>query len=379
MMSTIKDVAKLSGMSVGSVSRYLNNESLKTANEKKIQDAIQKLNYKTNVMAKGLKENKSMSIGVLINDLSDVFATSVVSALESYIEDYGYSIIVCDYRSDYERMEKKINFLLQRSIDGLVIFHAEKSTDMLHEVSKRGIPIVAIDSPIDGVDTDSVLVDNYQASKEAVQRLIDSGYRNIGLIGGQDSNYIARERQNGYIDALLDADLPIIKDNVWNGNYTIDSGYSGTESILAKGNIDSIFAINYYMGLGSINALKQNDIKIGQNFGFISFDRFIFNEAITPDITSVEQPVENMGKVAGKLLMEKVNEKQNSKLQENQKVICSAKIFVGNSDKKTLATKWCRLYTVTEIWNVSKIGGYTYESVIILCWRNEFIHFGRCN
>ncbi len=337
-MATIKDVARLSGMSVGSVSRFLNNEPLKENNEKRIQDAIDKLDYKRNVMAKGLKENKSMSIGVLINDLSDVFATSVVSALESYIEDYGYSIILCDYKSDYNRMEKKINFLLERSIDGLVIFHAEKGTKMLHEVNQKGIPIVTIDSPIDEIMSDAVLVDNYESSKEAVKRLIGHGYKSVGLIGGQDSNYIARERKRGYIDALAESGLPIIKENIWHGSYTIDSGIKGTKELLDLGRIDSLFAINYYMGLGAINELKMNNADIGRNFGYVSFDRFIFNEAITPAITAVVQPVDEMGKNAGKLLIERLKDKKDGRVSVDKKVTCNSEIFVGSSDEKTLAT-----------------------------------------
>lgn len=337
-MTTIKDVAKLSGMSVGSVSRFLNNESLKAENEKKIEDAIKKLNYKRNVIAKGLKENKSMSIGVLINDLSDVFATSIVSSLESYVEDYGYSIIVCDYRSDYERMEKKINFLLQRSIDGLIVFHAEKGTTMLHEVNRRGIPIITIDSPVNEIESDSILVDNYTASKEAVKRLIDSGYKKIGLIGGQDKNYIARERKRGYVDAILEAGFPLLKDNIWDGKYTIDSGQQGTKELLKNRNIDSIFAINYYMGLGSINILKADDLKVGSDFGFISFDRFIFNDAITPAITSIVQPTIEMGQEAGQLMMERIKS-GNGKSHKNKEIICKSELFIGISDKKTFAIK----------------------------------------
>lgn len=338
ILATIKDVAKLSGLSVGSVSRFLNNEKLKSQNEKKIKDAIDKLNYKRNVIAKGLKENKSLSIGVLINDLNDVFATSVVSALESYIENYGYSIILCDYKSDYQRMEKKISFLLSRSIDGLVVFHAEKNIDMLHEVSKKGIPVITIDSPIEGFPSDSVLVDNYDASKKVVEMLINSGYKNIGLIGGQDKDYISRERRRGYIAALSEANLPISKDLVWEGNYTIDSGYKGTNKLLKSTSLDSLFAINYYMGLGSINALKHANRLIGERFGFVTFDRFIFSEAISPSITSVQQPVENMGIKAGKLLMTRINENKLKLSYRHQVITCKANIYIGESHKKTLAT-----------------------------------------
>lgn len=335
-MSTIRDVAKLAGVSVGTVSRYLNGAVLKSSNQRKIQSAINKLGYQQNYIAKGLKNNKSMAIGVLINSLDDVFATSIVSELELFVEQFGYSIIICDYRQNSKRLNEKIDFLLQRSIDGLITFHVESSSPSLRKVNSLGIPIVAIDAPINDIKADAVLVDNYEASKGAVNRLIKTGYKHIGIIAGQNDNYVGRERLEGYKSALVEAGIGVKASLIWEGDYTINSGFNGTNKLLeANLQIDALFAINYYMALGTIKALNKRKLIIGQEFGLITFDRFSFNEIITPAITAIIQPIKKMGHEAGKLIIERMM--SYPKTFKSKRIICKTTVFNGDSDKKALA------------------------------------------
>lgn len=346
-MATIRDVAKRANVSVGTVSRYLNGETLKTQNSKRIADAIQSLNYRQNIIAKGLKNNRSMSIGVLINTLSDVFATPVVSALESYVERFGYSIILCDYKQDPKRFEQKLEFLINRAIDGLVVFHSEQETPMLKRVSDMGIPIVAIDAPIKGVNVDSVLVDNAAATKRAISRLLDEGYQRIGIIAGQESNYIGRQRLLGYQEALKERGIVVNRDYIWSGDYTVASGTTGTHALMRQHPApDALFAINYYMGLGTIKALNELHLKIGQDIGLIAFDRFALNDIFQPTITSISQPVEAMGEAAGERLMTRLHQKEGN--LDLQTVVCPTSIIIGESDKKALAIMDERRYTGDE-------------------------------
>jgi len=335
-MATIRDVAKVAHVSVGSVSRYLNGEKLKPLNQERVRTAIDQLKYKQNYIAKGLKNNRSMAIGVLINSLEDVFATSIVSSLESFVEEYGYSIILCDYQSDHQRMEKKIDFLMQRSIDGLVIFHAEQASPMLKQLNKLHIPIVAIDAPIEGVQADTVLVDNFEASRQAVLRLIQHGYQHVGIIAGQDNNYIGRERLDGYKVALKGQGLSIAEQNIWHGAYTVDDGFIGMQELLKNNSkLDAVFVINYYMTLGVIKALHQRQIRIGDEMGLIAFDHFAMNDIVTPSVTSISQPVAQMGKAAGAILVNRMTGDKDSK--ETETIICNSSLSVGKSDVKALA------------------------------------------
>lgn len=336
-MSTIRDVAKLADVSVGTVSRYLNGESLKKNNQEKIHDAIKQLDYHQNFIAKGLKNNRSLLIGVLVNSLTDVFATSIVSSIEQYVEKFGYSILVSDYHWDSERLEEKLNFLLKRSVDAIVIFHDEKPSPMLKRVNAMGIPIIAIDAPIADIESDSVLVNNRQATEILIQRLLENGFKSIGFIGGSDDNYIGRERLSGYKDALFKNGINVHDSLIWHGDYTIDAGMVGANELyMNNSNLDAIFAINYYTTLGVIKFARQKNIKIGRDIGLVAFDRFELNDFITPEITSMQQPVEEMGRAAGKLLMDHLLHSGQTMI-ESQTIICDTNLFVGLSDKKGVA------------------------------------------
>lgn len=310
-MPTIKDVAAKAGVSIGSVSNYLNGKVIKKKNAELIQKAMDELDYHRNFIAKGLKENRSMSIGIIINRLTDYFSMSIVSALENFLEKQGYSIIICDYRGNKERFDKKIDFLLNRSVDAVIVFHQDRSTPGLRKIKSKKIPIIAIDAPIENLKTDVVVVDNYEASKKGVLHLIEEGANYIGIVSGKDANYISRKRQGGYEDALIESGLDVRKQYIWSGDYTIESGYIGTKKLLkANPEMDAIFVINYYMSMGSLKALQEMNVK--DKIKVLVFGHFFVNDIFFPTISSIEQPVYEIGKTAGKLIIERLKGEENT-------------------------------------------------------------------
>lgn len=304
-VATAKDVAALAGVSIGSVSNYLNGRHQRKATAEKIKTAMTQLDYHQNIIASGLKKNKTMSIGIVINQLTDFFSMSIVSAIEAYVEKFGYSIIVCDYHDDKKRLEQKIDFLLKRSIDAIIVFHQDQSTPMLEKIANSNIPIVAIDAPINGLKTDVVVVNNYDSSKAGVNYLLKKGYRHIGIITGLSENYIAQKRQQGYEDALKENGLTVKNSYIWSGDYTIKSGYEGFNRLIKQNpDLDAIFIINYYMSLGAIKAYREKDHQ--PNIEFLVYDHFFVNDLFFPEISSIEQPVKQIGTTAGKLVIAKL-------------------------------------------------------------------------
>lgn len=308
-MTTIREVAKKSGVSIGTVSRYLNGYQLKKANMENIRRVINELGYKENIIAKGLKTNQSLSIGVLINSLTDVFATSIVSVLENYLEKNNYSLLLCDYQNDYKRLETKLEFLRSRSVDGIVVFHVEKNLPILRKFREEGIAIVAVDSPIKGLKTDTVLVDNYQASFHAVDKLYEQGHRKIGIIAGTPDRYIGSERLKGYVESMKVKNI-YSENLVVTGDYTKDGGYRAALKLLENTEITAIYSTNYYMTLGLVEAIFEKGKKIPKDISVIGFDHFEISDIIQPKLTVIEQPIEDMGTTIGQLILNDISGKK---------------------------------------------------------------------
>ena len=194
MAVTIRDVAQRANVSLGTVSRYLNGHRLKETNRIRVEQAIQELGFRENFIAKGLKNNRSMAIGVVLASLTDLFATSIVTAAERILADENYSIIVCDFESNQQKLEHKLRFLKDRSIDGLILFPGNcTSSDALREYLNDKIPVVIVNDDMPDINTDKVTVDNSNASFRAIEYLIHQNHRDIAIINGDQNTYTGRE------------------------------------------------------------------------------------------------------------------------------------------------------------------------------------------
>lgn len=310
MKPTIRDVAHKAGVSVGTVSRYLNGLKLREYNRIKVEKAIKELNFKENIIAKGLKNNRSMTIGVVIGSLTDIFATSIVTALERTVERENYSIILCDYEDDVDRLKYKLQFLRDRSVDGLVLFPSiwpNKIINNVNDYLHNNIPVVIIDDDFPSLETDKIMVDNMNASFQAVERLIEMGHRKIGIINGSKDSYTSKERYKGYLNALKKYGISKESDLVKWGNYSNEGGYSATKEMLLSGNLPTaIYATNYYMTLGAMVAIQELNISVPHELSIIGFDRFPLSEVIKPALTVIEQPASKMGRLAGEIILKRL-------------------------------------------------------------------------
>lgn len=307
MATTIKDVAKYTGLSISTISKYLNGGNVLEPNKELIEKAIQKLDFKVNEMARGLKTSRSMTVGVLIPSLENIFFTSIVSHIESILLQEGYSTILCGYKESSELEEKKLQFLLDKMVDGIVMMPLFDNDDLVKMVIDKGIPIVLIDRLINNISCDVVLVDNLNASYNAVEQLIVNGHRRIGIIVGPKNIYTAQERLKGYIrvheDYRLEVDPCLIK----YGDYKIQSGYDLLQELMG---IDppptAIYVTNYEMTVGSIIAINENNIKIPEDLSLIGFDNLDLARIVRPPLSIVVQPVKQIGETAARVLLKRL-------------------------------------------------------------------------
>ena len=202
-MSTIKDVARRTGLSLSTISKYLNGGNVREENRLAIDAAVAELGYSVNVFARSLKANRSMTVGVLLPTISSPFFGRVVASLELILRRSGYECFVCSYDFDREQELGKLAFLARYHVDGIVYVPEHATAEELR-VRVGTIPVVLIDRSLENAQYDTVVVDNLNAVYMAVEHLIGRGHRRIGLIAGPQTISTARERTVGYRRVLAD-------------------------------------------------------------------------------------------------------------------------------------------------------------------------------
>lgn len=305
MPATMKDIARETGLGLATISKYLNGGNVRPENKVLIERAIKKLDYTVNEMARGLKSRRSMLIGVVIPELSNIFITTIITAIEDSLRHKGYSVVVCDCHSNRKLECEAVRFLLRKGIDGLVNMPSSEDGQHLLPAIEKGVPVVLVDRLVSGLSgkVDAVLVDNAKASYDAVGHLLENGHRQIGIILGPREIFTSGERLSGYTQAMKAYGLPLQEKNIIYSDYTTQGGYESMRALLKRKDVTAAFVTNYEMTLGAIIALNERNVKIPEEISLIGFDNMQLSQIVHPKLTVVTQPLEDMGaQISGLLL-----------------------------------------------------------------------------
>lgn len=308
-MATIKDVAKHTGLSIATISKYINGGNVLEENRAMIQEAIELLGYKRNEMARGLKTNKTMTVGILIPSLENIFFTSIVSMIEDQLLEEGYGTIICDFKEDIDMEKKKLEFLVNKNVDGIIMVSYGADKAYIQELLDKKIPVILLDRMIKGLDCDCVLADNLNASYQAVEALITRKHKRIGIICGPEDTYTALERRKGYIRVHEDYDLEIDESLICPSDYTVEGGYEALKEFWNMGSRPSaVMVTNYEMTIGAIMAINELNIKVPEDLSIIGFDNIQMSKVVRPPLSIVEQPMKEIGRTAAKLLVKRLKD-----------------------------------------------------------------------
>lgn len=303
MAITIKDLARETGLGCATISAYLNGVPVRPYNKEKIEKAIKKLGYIRNDYARGLKTHRSRTIGVLIPELSNIFATTIISEMEEVLRAHGYGIIVCDCRTDLKLEQQSLRFLLSKMVDGLIVMPISTDGSALNIVLDTGVPVTVIDRLTDNERVSHIVINNREISKRATDKLINEGCKSIALISGPTTVYTAKERRQGYRDAL-ELNGAYDENRIYNGELSVEGGYQATKRIFKDfPDVDGIFVTNYEMTMGCMIALSELGKKIGDEIKFIGFDNIEMSQAFTPKLTTVNQPLKEIGQFAADTIL----------------------------------------------------------------------------
>ncbi|WP_339283065.1 LacI family DNA-binding transcriptional regulator [Oceanobacillus sp. FSL K6-3682] len=303
-MTTIRDVSKYSGVSVATVSRVLNNSNkVKSTTKKKVLQAIKELNYKPNAVAKTLFKKQSYSIGLIIPDISNPFFPEVARAVEDTARHYGYRVILCNSDGNSEKEKDYVETLSQNHVDGLLVTSISENSDNFKGLH---MPVVALDRS-KGKEIPCVYVDNYEGGKLAAQTLFENGGKVFGEISGPSNLITAKERSRGFHDFLKKQKTTAI---------TYESEFDFKHSIVVAGRlldenpeVDSVFVGNDQIGIALLKEAMLRGIRIPDDLQIIGFDGIEIGGLITPSLSTIQQPIYELGKEATKLLLALANKK----------------------------------------------------------------------
>ncbi|MDH4291446.1 MAG: LacI family transcriptional regulator [Dehalococcoidia bacterium] len=328
-MPTIKDVARLVGVSTATVSHVINNtryvsEELK----KKILEAIDELHYHPNAVARSLVKKKTHTIGIVISDILNPFYTAIVRGIEDVTYQSGYNVMLCNSDEDPEKEVLYIQILLERRIDGLVISSAFQ--DGVHPLLSKlkMVPLVTIVRKVRGLADDSVFGDNVEGVYRAIRHLIQLGHRRIAIISGPRGLSSGEERLLGYQKALGDHGITVDSNLIKFGDFKRESGYTLTKEVLQLKEVPTaLFVANNQMTIGALNAVNELRIRIPEDLSLVSFDDMEWYSFLNPPLTTVEQSPYLMGKTAGEMLLQRINKKRKSV----KKIIIPSRLIVRGS------------------------------------------------
>ncbi len=336
--TTIIDIARELNTTAATVSRALSNHPrISDETKKSVNLAAIRLNYKRNRVASSLRLGKTHLIGVIIPSAEINFFGSVVHGIESIANLNGYNVLLYQSNESGEYEEKGIETFLSARVDGILVSLAKGTVDYSHfeQIKKRKIPVVLFDRSNDGLDIDSVEIDDYKGAYMATEHLISKGYKKIAHIAGPTHLKNFAERIRGYKEALRDNQFFIDESHIYYGNVSIESGREGASYFLSMANPpDAIFATEDFTALGAMKELKEREIKIPEEFGIIGFANEQFGEHITPTLSSVDQQTIQMGKSALNLLIDLIGKREGMGGSRQKVVLEPVLICRDSTDRK---------------------------------------------
>jgi LacI family transcriptional regulator len=307
--ASIYDVARESGVSVFTVSAVVNNKShVRKGLREKVQRAIQKLNYRPNLLARSLAKQKTHTIGMIVPDISNPFFPLVVRGAEDAAQKHGYSLLLCNSDDSPQKEENAIDVLLSKRVDGILLTKAAGnfSPSLRQTIREARIPFVLVMRTYPELTKDAVITDDYHGAYEAVSHLARAGRKIIALVSGPLKVSNAKERWQGFYDALRDRDLPYREELVVEGDYRMDSGFRAGHALFSH-HPDGIYVANHLMTVGLLKAADEVGLRCPEDFGLVSFDDYPWLGIFRPRLTTVELPKRELGTESAELLIKRIS------------------------------------------------------------------------
>ncbi|WP_318517881.1 substrate-binding domain-containing protein [Photobacterium leiognathi] len=311
-MATMKDVAKLAGVSTSTVSHVINKTRFVSEEiSERVNKAAKELNYYApSALARSFKVNRTKTIGMLVTTSTNPFFGEVVKGVERSCYQQGYSLILCNTEGDHQRMHESINTLLQKRVDGLILMCATlegEHFDIFEHYAD--IPVVVMDWGPMQFTSDKIQDNSLRGGYIAAKYLIDAGHSEIGCITGPLDRIQAEMRYNGYLQAMDEAGFSVEPSWVVEADFECEGGYNAFTQLYANGTLPSALVVaNDMMAMGVINAANEVGIQIPEQLSIIGYDDIHIAKFMSPSLTTIHQPKYRLGQAAVETLLTRLDE-----------------------------------------------------------------------
>lgn len=303
-MPTILDVAKKAGVSRSTVSRVLTNSNrVDPETKQKVLAAMKELNYQPSQVARNLRKQETNLIAVLIPCISNPFFGSLVRGLEEVAVNKGYNIILCSTGEDPIRQIEYLRMLERKQVDGVILTALRNPLEEVKAFLQHG-PIVLASEYAEDDSLPAVVIDNIRAAEHVTEHLILKGHKRIGFINGPEHIILCRDRQRGYVQTLEKYGIPVSHDSILCGDFTMEGGFGCAKQLLQlEEKPSAIFAANDEMAVGVIQAVQEQGLRVPQDVAVVGFDNVQISRVVQPNLTTIDQPIFQIGVQAMELLM----------------------------------------------------------------------------
>jgi LacI family transcriptional regulator len=309
MNATVRDVAKMAGVSAMTVSRVINgSDGVRPETRRRVEHAVTELDFVPNGVARGLMSSKTGALGLIVPDISNPFFATVVRGAESVARRAGYRILLCNSEGDLALERQYIEDMIAHRVEGLIIAPlGDQSKANLLLLTRRSFPFVLIDRSVSGLQCDLVQADGVVGARKLVSHLLGIGYRRIAAIVEPDNVSTARDRIQGYREAHREARVKVSPELIIRTTADRAGGYTAMQKVLDLYRLpEAVFAVNNMTALGAMQAIRERGLVVPKDIALVCFDDVEHLAVLSPFMTVINQPTESFGTLSSRLLLDRI-------------------------------------------------------------------------
>lgn len=311
-MATIKDVAKLAGVSTTTVSHVINKTRFVAEDTSKaVWDAVSALNYSPSAVARSLKINTTKSIGMIITTSEAPYFAEIVLAVEDYCYREGYSLFLCNTQNDPEKIQNHLDMLIKKRVDGILVMCSEYTENSLALFNGTNVPMVVMDwGPNDG-KSDRIIDHSFDGGYLATRHLIENGHKDIAIIAGNLFKTTAKARFDGFVKAMNEANLPVRPEWICENDFEPEAGYESMNQLLRlTERPTAVVCACDTIALGAISAIGEKGLSVPHDISVIGYDNIHSSRFYSPPLTTIHQSKTRLGTMALQVLLERIQDSE---------------------------------------------------------------------